>query len=85
MIQEVDNLDFSEDSLGINDVVKGIGDLLDGNHLSSFLINGGAHDAIGTGADGFDGGILAVYDEFAAGHVEGVSIGALLLLSKSRH
>lgn len=53
-----EQLDLPERPLGVDLVVEGVGDLLDGHLLPGLRVERGADDAVGALADGEDGGLV---------------------------
>lgn len=53
-----EQLDLPQRALGVDLVVEGVGDLLDGHLLPRLGVERGADDAVGALADGEDGGLV---------------------------
>jgi hypothetical protein len=58
-----EEFDFAYDSLGVDEVVKGVEDFLDCDLLVSLPVEGGCDDAICAGSDLFEDLVFLVDDE----------------------
>lgn len=54
VVEELQKLDLSDDTLGVDQVFESLGDLLDGDLDLAFVVIGAANDTVGTVSDLFD-------------------------------
>ena len=75
LVAEVlEELDLAEDALGVDLVVEGAGDHLDGHLGLGGGIEAGDDDAVGTGPDDADEGVLGIDREGLVAGLEGVGV-----------
>ena len=65
MVKVREELDLSNDSLSVDEVLEGVGHLLDGDLLVGFLVQRRAYYAIGASSNAFDVLVLLMYNELS--------------------
>ena len=72
MLKELEQLDLSENPLGIHEVFEGVLDLLDGDLLILEGVVAWANDSVGTMANLFDAFVALIDHKLGASALEGV-------------